>query len=148
MKGRIQTEERLLCRSPGRLAGRHRGRAPQSQLCGKGGSPSRPAPHEPFGRAKKGDLTWISTLTAAFIPASDFYTIDVADSIGQPATPNAVKIFMTRHPEFVGNLAIPGVSEPFTTTRADVERVIGKYLKAVQDAGAIYHKIAWAKGAG
>src|SRR6185503_14906550 len=35
-----------------------------------------------------------------FLAASDFYTIDVADSIGKPATPNAVKIFMTRHPEF------------------------------------------------
>jgi hypothetical protein len=83
-----------------------------------------------------------------FIAASDFFTIDVADSIGRPATPNAIKIFMTRHPEFVGRVAIPGVSEPFATTREDVERVIGKYLKAVQDAGAIYHKIAWAKGSG
>src|SRR6185312_8508165 len=81
-----------------------------------------------------------------FLAASDFYTIDVADSIGQPATPNAIKIFMTRHPEFVGRVTIPGIPEPFTTTRTDVERVIGKYLKAVQDAGAIYHKIAWTKG--
>ena len=40
------------------------------------------------------------------------------------------------------------MAEPFSTTRADVERVAGKYLKAVQDAGAIYHKIAWTKGAG
>jgi hypothetical protein len=83
-----------------------------------------------------------------YIAASDFFTIDVADSIGRSATPNAIKIFMTRHPEFVGRVTIPGVSEPFTTTRDDVERVIGKYLKAVQDAGAIYHKIAWAKGSG
>ncbi|VTR93746.1 Uncharacterized protein OS=Solibacter usitatus (strain Ellin6076) GN=Acid_7772 PE=4 SV=1 [Gemmata massiliana] len=81
-----------------------------------------------------------------FLPACDFYTIDVADSIGQPTNTNAVKIFTTRHPELLGTLAIPGVSEPFTTTQADIERVIGKYLKAVKDAGAIYHKIAWAKG--
>src|SRR5687768_11279317 len=58
-----------------------------------------------------------------FLAASDFYTIDVADSIGQPVAPNAVKIFATRHPEFIGTVAIPGVSEPFTTTPADVERV-------------------------
>ncbi len=82
-----------------------------------------------------------------FLPSCDFYTIDVADSIGQPATSNAVKIFATRHPELLGVLAIPGVAEPFTTTAADIERIIGKYLKAVKDAGAIYHKIAWAKGA-
>ena len=81
-----------------------------------------------------------------FLPVCDFYTIDVADSIGQPAGANAVKIFVTRHPELIGTLTIPGVSEPFTTTVADIERVAGKYLKAVKDAGAIYNKIAWAKG--
>jgi hypothetical protein len=81
-----------------------------------------------------------------FLPACDFYTIDVADSIGQPTNANAVKIFATRHPELLGTLSIPGVSEPFTTTPADVERIVGKYLKAVKDAGAIYNKIAWAKG--
>ena len=81
-----------------------------------------------------------------FLPACDFYTIDVAESIGQPTNANAVKIFATRHPELLGTLSIPGVSEPFTTTPADVERIVGKYLKAVKDAGAIYNKIAWAKG--
>lgn len=81
-----------------------------------------------------------------FLPACDFFTIDVADSIGQPVAPNAVKIFATRHPEFLGTVAIPGVSEPFTTTPADVERVAAKYLKAVKDASAIYNKVAWAKG--
>jgi hypothetical protein len=83
-----------------------------------------------------------------YLAACDFFTIDVADSIGGPATPNAIRIFMTRHPEFVGRVAIPGIAEPFLTTREDVERVIGKYLKAVQDAGAIYNKIAWVKGSG
>jgi hypothetical protein len=82
-----------------------------------------------------------------FLAASDFYTIDVADSIGQPATGDAVKAFADRHPELTGTLVFPGLSKPFTTTRADVERVAAKYLKAVQDAGAIYRKIAAAKGA-
>src|SRR2546423_1922826 len=83
-----------------------------------------------------------------FLAPSDFFTIDVADSIGQPADPAAVKAFADRHPELAGKLTLPGIPEPFTTTRADVERVAGKYLKAVQDAGAIYRKIAAAKGAG
>lgn len=81
-----------------------------------------------------------------FLPACDFYTIDVADSIGQPTNANAVKIFTTRHPELLGTLAIAGVSEPFTTTPADIQRIVGKYLKAVKDASAIYNKIAWSKG--
>jgi tagaturonate epimerase len=83
-----------------------------------------------------------------FIASSDFYTIDVADSIGRPAAPEAVKAFVDRHPELVGHLEIPGIDRPFTTTRADVERTAGKYLAAVQEAGAIYRHIAAAKGEG
>src|SRR5438874_3099702 len=77
-----------------------------------------------------------------FLPACDFYTIDVADSIGQPAAPASVKAFADRHPDLVGKLQIPRIDTPFQTTRADVERVTGKYLKAVQDAGEIHRKIA------
>ncbi len=83
-----------------------------------------------------------------FLAASDFYTLDVADSIGHPADPASLTAFVDRYPALVGTLTIDGVAEPFTTTRADVERVAGKYLKAVQDAGAIYRKVAAAKGAG
>ena len=83
-----------------------------------------------------------------FFAASDFYTLDVADSIGHPADHSAVAAFVTRHPELNGTLFIPGIAEPFTTTKGDVERTAAKYLKAVQDAGAIYRKIAAAKGEG
>ena len=81
-----------------------------------------------------------------FIPASDFYTIDVADSIDQPADPAAVAAFADLHTDIVGRVTIPGIDEPFTISRAEIERVAGKYLKAVRDAGAIYRKIAAAKG--
>lgn len=83
-----------------------------------------------------------------FLAASDFYTIDVADSIGHHAEPAAVATFVSRHADLTGKLVIPGIAEPFTTTLADVERIAAKYLKAVQDAGAIYRKIAGAKGEG
>src|SRR4051812_12134000 len=83
-----------------------------------------------------------------FLSSSDFYTIDVADSIGQPAEAAAVNAFVDRHPELTGNLEIRGIAEPFQTTRADVERIAGKYLRAVQDAGRIYRHIASAKGPG
>ena len=81
-----------------------------------------------------------------FMSCSDFFTIDVADSIGRPAAAAAVKTFADAHPELVGTLNIPGLSAPFTTTRADVERVAAKYQLAVQDAGKIYRHIAAAKG--
>jgi hypothetical protein len=82
-----------------------------------------------------------------FLPACDFYTIDVADSIGQPASAEAVKAFCDRHDDLIGNLKIPGVAKPFSLTRPEAERIAAKYLKAVQDAGAIYKKIEAAKGA-
>jgi len=83
-----------------------------------------------------------------FIDSSDFYTIDVADSIGQPADAASVVAFVNRHADLVGRLEIPGIDSPFTTSRADVEKIAGKYLRAVQDAGKIYRHIAAAKGEG
>jgi hypothetical protein len=81
-----------------------------------------------------------------FIPCSDFFTIDVADAIGQPASVSDVSNFVARHPELVGSVHIPGIDKPFLTTRVDVERVASKYLLAVRDAGKIYRHISSAKG--
>ena len=81
-----------------------------------------------------------------FLACSDFFTIDVADSIGKPAPAADVAAFVTRHPELIGTVTIAGVGAPFTTTRADVERVAAKYLLAVQDAGKIYRHIVAQKG--
>ncbi len=82
-----------------------------------------------------------------FLPHSDFFTIDVADSIGQPTAPADVQAFVDRHPELIGEIAIPGIAAPFHTTRAEVQRIADKFLLAVQDAGKIYRHIAVAKGA-
>ena len=83
-----------------------------------------------------------------FLDSSDFFTVDVADSIGKPASPAAIQAFVKGHPELIGKLEIPQVSRPFETAQADVERVARKYLFAVQDAGKIYRHIAQAKGEG
>jgi hypothetical protein len=83
-----------------------------------------------------------------FLSASDFYTIDVADSIGKAAKPEDVKRFVDKHPELIGAVEIPGVDGGAKTTRADVERVANKFLFAVQEAGAIYRHIEKAKGPG
>ncbi len=83
-----------------------------------------------------------------FLPGSDFFTIDVADSIGKPVAPGMVAAFADQHPELIGALAIPGIARPLHTTRADVERIAAKYLLAAHDAGKIHHHIAAKKGAG
>lgn len=83
-----------------------------------------------------------------FLSASDFFTIDVADSIGKPAKPEDVRKFADQHPELIGHVEIPGIEGGAQTNRAEVEAVANKFLFAVQEAGAIYRHIEKAKGAG
>jgi hypothetical protein len=83
-----------------------------------------------------------------FLPHCDFYTIDVADSIGKPPAAGAVEAFLAKHPELVGRIVIAGIDRPFETTRADIERIAAKFLLAVEDAGKIYRHIASKRGAG
>ena len=82
-----------------------------------------------------------------FVPHSDFFTIDVADSIGRPAEPAAVDRFVNRHGELVGRVSINQIEKPFQTTQAEVQTIAAKYLLAVQEAGRIYRHIAQVKGA-
>ncbi|MGC3991749.1 MAG: tagaturonate epimerase family protein [Chthoniobacteraceae bacterium] len=82
-----------------------------------------------------------------FIPCSDFFTLDVADFIGQPAAAADVEAFLERHPELIGTITIPQIDSPFQTDRAEIARIVGKFLLAVQAAGKIYRYIAEQKGA-
>jgi len=81
-----------------------------------------------------------------FLTPSDFFTIDVADSIGQAAPTADVTAFVNRHSELIGRLAIPQLEEPLDITRTEVEHIAGKFLAAIQNAGKIYRHIASAKG--
>jgi hypothetical protein len=83
-----------------------------------------------------------------FLSHADFFTIDVAHAIGQPADVDALKNFTDKHSVLAKTLSIPGISEPSDVTRTDIERIAGKYLAAVQEAGRIYRYIAEAKGVG
>jgi len=83
-----------------------------------------------------------------FLAASDFFTLDVADFIGQSAGDDAVQAFVGRHAGHAGTIRIPGLSADVESTPARIEAVARKYLRAVQEAGQIYRRIAAAKGAG
>ena len=83
-----------------------------------------------------------------FIACSDFFTIDVADSIGKRAAAAEVGAFIDRHPELVGTVSIAGLGAPLLMTRSDVEGVAAKYLPAVEDAASVYRHIAARKGEG
>jgi tagaturonate epimerase len=82
-----------------------------------------------------------------FIAASDFYTIDVADSIGRAPSPADVNRFVIRHPELCGRLEISGLHQPIEISKSELERITGKYLFAVQEAGKVFRHIEQIKGA-
>lgn len=82
-----------------------------------------------------------------FIEPCDFFTIDVADKIGEAADPKKISSFLERHPELLENVELEsGIA--FRGTRERVMEVAGKYLEAVAEAGRIYRYIAERKGAG
>jgi hypothetical protein len=83
----------------------------------------------------------------AFLPTSDFFTLDVADFIGKIAPAEDVKTFLENHPELSGSLSIPGIDTPFDISPQEVERVAAKYIYAVKEAGKLYRHIAAQKGA-
>lgn len=85
---------------------------------------------------------------ARFLAPCDFFTLDVADLIGQAADTAEVAAFVRRHPELVGKVTIPHIDVPFETDVAFVTGVANKFLAAVQDAGRIYRFLTKNKGEG
>ena len=83
-----------------------------------------------------------------FLDPCDFFTLDVADLIGQPAKEEDVTEFIGNHPELIGTISIPDVAEPFKTDKAFVEGVANKFLAAVKHAGDIYRLLVETKGMG
>ncbi len=83
-----------------------------------------------------------------FLDPCDFFTLDVADLIGQPADPDDVNAFLQHHHELLGEIQIPGIEQPFRTDRAFVEAVANKFLAAVQSTGEIFRLLVDTKGLG
>ena len=83
-----------------------------------------------------------------FLDPCDFFTLDVADLIGQPAKEEDVTAFIAAHPELIGTVTIPDIAEPFKTDKKFVEGVAHKFLAAVKHAGEIYRLLLETKGQG
>ena len=82
----------------------------------------------------------------AFIPGSDFFTLDVADFTGKAAEADAVGVFLKAVRRYTGSLSIPGIERPFDLTEKTVRGAAAKFLLAVQEAGRIYRHIEEKKG--
>ncbi len=89
-----------------------------------------------------------SETVGRFIGPCDFFTLDVADFIGQTAPATDIDSFVHRHPELTDSIRLAGVDEPFNITAETVRQTAQKFLAAVKKAGEVYRIIESAKGAG
>jgi len=83
-----------------------------------------------------------------FLASCDFYTIDVADFIGQAAPAGDIDNFVKRHPELLGRIQLAGTEVAFEITHEDLRQTAQKFLGAVKKAGQVYRKIESARGEG
>ncbi|MBV8046161.1 MAG: hypothetical protein JO171_03350, partial [Paludibacterium sp.] len=83
-----------------------------------------------------------------FIDSSDFFTLDVAEAIGQPADPARVAAFIGRHPELVGELTVAGLADKLTLDHPELHRIVSQYLAPIEEAQAIYQRILSRREAG
>ena len=83
-----------------------------------------------------------------FIDSSDFFTLDVADFIGQGGDQSDIDAFAAKYQKYVGSLKIDGIDGPLEITQEQINTIAAKFLSAVKQAGQIYRHIEKAKGAG
>ncbi len=82
-----------------------------------------------------------------FIDASDFFTLDVADAIGDKAQPEEIEAFVQANSQLLGSLTVPGIDEPLMICEDLLRATAEKFLLAVAEAGRIYRHIVGARGA-
>jgi tagaturonate epimerase len=83
-----------------------------------------------------------------FLPSCDFYTIDVADFIGQRASDDEISRFVNKHSALRGSVRLAGISDTFEITEHALRRTAEKFLAAVRKAGEVYRVIEAVKGKG
>jgi hypothetical protein len=81
-----------------------------------------------------------------FAETADFFTLDVADAVGETAAPEKVETFLKANEKYIGTLAIDGTDSPIGLSREELEGSAAKFLAAIEKAGAIYRRIVELKG--
>jgi len=83
-----------------------------------------------------------------FIESSDFFTLDVADFIGEAAGEAEQAAFVSKYSKYVGSLSVPGIDGPLEVSEEQIKDIASKTLVAVKEAGRIYRHICSVKGEG
>lgn len=76
-----------------------------------------------------------------YIACSDFFTIDVADYIGEKSDPADNESFIRQNAELIGTIAIPGIEKEFQVTEQYLSDWADQYLRAINQAGEIFEYI-------
>lgn len=100
----------------------------------------------------------------AFLDASDFFTLDVADFVGPargegvpPLHPNQssaadlpaeIESFIAKHRDLLGSHRIAGIADPVELNETLLRSIASKYLLAVRQAGEIFRHVEARKGVG
>lgn len=83
-----------------------------------------------------------------FVDHCDFFTIDVADFIGEEAPAADIEAFVTARKDLIGERKVDGLKTPLRIDEALLRSVAKRYLVAVKEAGAVYRQVLARKGAG
>ncbi len=83
-----------------------------------------------------------------FIDSSDFFTLDVADYIGQKVDEKEINKFLLFNKKHLGKLQVPGIDQPFEISKEKMQQIAEKFLFAVNEATTIYKHIVNIKGKG
>ena len=84
----------------------------------------------------------------AFLASSNFFTIDVADYIGQPGSADSKSSFLAAMRQYQGRIDIPGLSAPMVIDDRALASFAENYHCAIAEAGKVYRYIVEKKGDG
>ncbi|MBS0000737.1 MAG: hypothetical protein KFF73_17275 [Cyclobacteriaceae bacterium] len=81
-----------------------------------------------------------------FIEYSDFFTIDVAEYIGQKTPEKFIREFVKANSPYTGLFEIPGIASPFRISEDFIWHIGENFLLAAREASKVYRHILSKKG--
>jgi hypothetical protein len=83
---------------------------------------------------------------SSFIEHSDFFTLDVAEAIGQPCDSDCLDSFVKFCDRFACRLTVDNIDSEFDITHDTIRQIGSKYLHAVKQASKVYRHLVDVKG--
>ena len=81
-----------------------------------------------------------------FLDSSNYFTLDVADLIGNRAQQAEIDSFVNKYIKYANKRDLPDELKNHQIARPGIEKIAGKYLQAIKEAGQIYQHIKAEKG--